>query len=100
MKLQSITLQDLTDLAAYTPELAPVCQEVITHSKVSVPTDTVYSKGRPSFALLKVKAALESKAAPETPPVTRLVQQDDGSFHGTFAGVLDGTNEPKESVTP
>jgi hypothetical protein len=95
MKLQSITLQDLTNLSAYAPELAPVCQEVIAHSKVSVPTDTVYSKGRPSFALLKVKAALESKAAPET-PVTRLVQQDDGSFHGTFAGVLDGTNESKE----
>ena len=82
MKLQSITLQDLTDLAAKTPDLAPVCQEVIAHSKVSEPTDTVYSKGRPSFALLKVKAALEA------PPVTRLVQQDDGSFHGTFAGHL------------
>jgi hypothetical protein len=81
MKLQSITIKDLTNLAAKNPELAPMCQEVITRSKRSTPTDTVYLKGRPSFALLKAKAALEASA-------TRLVQQDDGSFQGTFEGHL------------
>jgi len=68
MKLQDITVQTVLDLSEKRPELKADCLSVVAHSKngATAPSkDPVYTKGRPSFAFLKVKQALESTELPK-----------------------------------
>ena len=82
MKLQDITVQTVLDLSEQRPELKADCLKVVAHSKngaTAPSTDPVYTKGRPSFALLKVKQALESTEIPKF----HLTQGPDGVFRGS-----------------